>query len=395
LGGPASVAFNVNNIGEAVGASRSPSLLILEDRAFITTAAGPMMDLGLGDGANALDINDQSVVAGAVWDGSTTFDPFVWSAATGAQLLPRLNPTGYSVAYGINNQGQVVGRGQATNGEVHAILWEGGAPRDLGTLGGTFAWGWEVNEAAQVAGWGSLASGALRAFLWSEQAGMQDLGAPAGGRSFAYDLNDAGQAAGAELDAAGRSFPVVWDPGQPARRLPVPSGWSGTARGINNRGDVVGQVFDPSLTQRSARLWTAGGDVVDLGAAAGTVFSSAWAISDLGHVVGDAGATQLGQTATLWIVDLPDPDPATATSTLSTAVANLVAAGVLGSGMAKGLQAVIDLASEAIAAGRTGQANGLLSAFLRRVDALVRSGALNAAQAQILIDTAQGAIAQL
>ena len=41
-----------------------------------------------------------------------------------------------SVAYGINNGGQIVGESKIASGAFHAVLWENGTMTDLGTLGG-------------------------------------------------------------------------------------------------------------------------------------------------------------------------------------------------------------------------------------------------------------------
>jgi probable HAF family extracellular repeat protein len=44
-----------------------------------------------------------------------------------------------SLAYGINDAGQIVGWSHTLGGESHAVLWENGesAPKDLLTLGGS------------------------------------------------------------------------------------------------------------------------------------------------------------------------------------------------------------------------------------------------------------------
>src|SRR2546428_10824145 len=46
-----------------------------------------------------------------------------------------------SIAFGVNNVGQVVGDSNTTTSGIrpHAFLWQNGAMTDLGTLGGTFS----------------------------------------------------------------------------------------------------------------------------------------------------------------------------------------------------------------------------------------------------------------
>jgi probable HAF family extracellular repeat protein len=75
-----------------------------------------------------------------------------------------------SVAFGINDRGQVAGyafgpAGSNPAGFVHAFLWLGGTTTDLGTLGGTYSVANGINDRGQVVGVSSTASGLEHAFL--------------------------------------------------------------------------------------------------------------------------------------------------------------------------------------------------------------------------------------
>ena len=82
---------------------------------------------------------------------------------------------GNTVAYGINNRGQVVGAGHPDNGNGYAFLWQNGVMSDLGTLGyfGTEAYG--INERGDIIGFSPNTSAHDHAFLW-RQGVMSDLG---------------------------------------------------------------------------------------------------------------------------------------------------------------------------------------------------------------------------
>jgi len=80
-----------------------------------------------------------------------------------------------SVAYGINDSGQVVGSAFTSTSSQHAFLYSNGTMNDLGTLGGSSSYAWSVNDSGQVAGVLSTSSGYFHAFLYSNGT-MEDLG---------------------------------------------------------------------------------------------------------------------------------------------------------------------------------------------------------------------------
>ncbi len=65
----------------------------------------------------------------------------IWNGATPTDLGTLGGR--YSLAYGINDSGQVVGYSETLDGSAHATIWNGTTPTDLGTLlGGLIATPW-------------------------------------------------------------------------------------------------------------------------------------------------------------------------------------------------------------------------------------------------------------
>ena len=116
------------------------------------------------------------------------------------QLLQGLSPgaagSSGSLAYGLNENGQVVGRSyNSVSGVQEAVIWNNGVIASLGTEGIARA----VNNAGTVVG---ETGGALlgfpqgRAFTWSGSGPVQDIGDLGGLWSGAYDINENGVVTG-------------------------------------------------------------------------------------------------------------------------------------------------------------------------------------------------------
>lgn len=249
LGGIYSVAYHLNNRGDAVGYSQ------------IT--------------------------------GSAVYDAFLYSNGIMTDL-GTLGGSG-SQALGINNTGQVVGFSYITGnnpfngaGIGHAFIYSGGVMTDLGTLGGTLtSSAYAINDAGQVVGSAETTGNtAVHAFLYSggvmTDLGALDLGSGSYNDSVATAINTGGQAAGYSFN--GFLTHAFLYSGGIMTDLGTLGGQTGFAFGINNRGDVVGFSQTTGNAFNHAFLYS-GGVMTDLGTLGGT-YSEGFGINDLGEVVG-------------------------------------------------------------------------------------------------------------
>jgi probable HAF family extracellular repeat protein len=216
-----------------------------------------------------------------------------------------------SSAFGVNDRGQVVGcattavvesyawpYGQPCFGpqQSRAFIWQYGAMKDLGTLGGPDALAELVNDRGRVAGWSLTDSTVNPAtgiptqhpFLW-ENGKMRDLGTIGGTAVYLInDLNNRGQIVGGMNVVGDQSFhPFLWD-GVSLRDLGTFGGDFGSADWINEAGDVVGWAHTAGDQAQHAFLWRKG-VLTDLGTVDGDPSSSAFVINSERQVV---GATQ-------------------------------------------------------------------------------------------------------
>jgi probable HAF family extracellular repeat protein len=194
----------------------------------------------------------------------------------------------YSEAFGINNNGQVVGHSDFATGypEYHAFVYSGGVMIDLGTFGGTYSYSEArgINNNGQVAGWSNLAGDEPpHAFLYSGGV-MTDLGTLGGTQSYARGINNNGQVVGFSWIAGDSAIRAFVYSGGVMTGLGTLGGKSSYAWGINNNGQVVGDSYLAGDSVTHAFLYS-GGVMTDLGTFGGTD-SQAFGINDNGQVVG-------------------------------------------------------------------------------------------------------------
>jgi probable HAF family extracellular repeat protein len=150
LGGDWVIAFGINERGQVVGASFTPNG---ELHAFLWQE-GVMTDLGTLGGTSG--------VAQPPLPASCNLQPH--PGAFGGTAVGT-----FSLANGINNRAQVVGRSIAANGEDHAFLWSDGVITDLNSVipagsGWTLIEAASINSSGQIVGFGTI-NGQTHAFL--------------------------------------------------------------------------------------------------------------------------------------------------------------------------------------------------------------------------------------
>ncbi len=303
-------ALGVNNLGQIIGGAPVGGAC---HAVLWEPGSSTPVDLGtLGGDSYALGISDAGSVVGRYgspfYSGNT--NAFVWDTTNGMRELPPLPGNVFGGADSMNAKGQVAGDSSNYSGDpsTHAVIWNGTAVIDLGTLPGvsysaTFGSQSTMNSYGQVVGLsgtvgGSSAGGGYRAFLWtptspnSSSGTMVDLGIVGGARV----INGSGTVGGLIATASGARHSFIWTPA-------TPNGSTGTVidlgtlggtnadgvYGLNDAGQAVGTSQLLGDTVWHAFIFSGGvmGDLNDLiPSGSEWELSQAFSINNHGQIVG-------------------------------------------------------------------------------------------------------------
>jgi probable HAF family extracellular repeat protein len=295
--GDSTSASAINDSGRVVGASSRYNGFIYDGSGFIT---GPN-----GTGITALsmgwssDINNAGQVVGGVVV-PPDLGVFIYSYITGPNGEGRASIESlggdYTLAYGINDAGQVAGwsyAGQVAGRPLqHAFITgpNGVGTTDLGLFGGSDSRAIDINNTAQVAIEADI-DGSTHAFITGPNGqGMTDLGTLGGASSFVSGINDSGQVGGRSETATGSEHAFITGPnGHGMIDLGTLGGSFSDAVDINEAGQVVGSSETATGSRHAFVTGRDGTGMTDLNALMhlpeGVILTTATGINNVGQVV--------------------------------------------------------------------------------------------------------------
>jgi probable HAF family extracellular repeat protein len=299
LGGPNSVAFDVNGWGQAAGEAEAANpdpdkedfcgfgtFLICQPFVWqngVMSALAPLKDSNGNAGRNAVakGINIFGQVVGMAENTTMDstcppynaasfqfqkyqFEPVIWANDKVQQLVtPGNDPDG--VVFKINALGQAAGSTGTCTGltnigtylyGLHATIWQNGSVIDLGNLGGVAPgfgnFAYDINNWGSAVGASGTSDGSFHAFFWSPATRMQDLGTVQGdAASVALAINDLGDVTGLSVpvnpNASPRAFLRLHGGTMVDLNSLIPAGstlYLFSACAINTRGEIVGIALD-------------------------------------------------------------------------------------------------------------------------------------------------------
>jgi probable HAF family extracellular repeat protein len=273
--------MNTQHISNSIAATAASALMLYATagRASEYTAQD-LGSLGGTPGTVAFGINNNGDIVGSSAVPAEGWRAFLWTECAGMIELPSLG--GSSTAYDLNESRHIVGGSIPRDaGDFHGVLWAGGDMTDLGTLGGEYSVAYRINNAGRIVGQSSTGDGARRACVWNGGP-PADLGTLGGRDSHATGLNGTGAAAGiAILDGGWQAHVVLWTDGTPGSIRDLQ--FDGSANAINDSGMITGSLNAPPYP---GYYWI--NDTLTLLPSLGDGGTEPWDINSSGDIVGQS-----------------------------------------------------------------------------------------------------------
>jgi probable HAF family extracellular repeat protein len=308
LGGTTSEARSINNSGQIAGSAKladGTTRAYIYENSTMTSLGTLPGHVGTKAGSVGMSINSSGQIVG--WSYGLDLRTYFYD---GAMHDLGQHFVGFNQAYAINDNSQIVGAGTfAGSLGTTAFLYSGGVAHDLGTLGtGTSSLAWAINNGGQLVGESTIALGneTRHAFLY-ENDEMFDLGTLGGSTSRATAINNLGQIVGEAANSSNKAHAFLYENGV-MHDLGSLGGNSTTALSINDLGQVVGFGQLAGSTAGRAFLYKDGvmhdmNDLID--PLSGWVLTTAADINDNGLIVGTG--TIGGQLHAVLLTPVPEP----------------------------------------------------------------------------------------
>lgn len=383
-----SEAFGINDLGQVVGHSTNwqgggINFAVLWNSGVIT-------DLGTlgGVATYAYDINNVGQIVGWSQDSiNRNILPFIWENGIMRELSLPYPLNSNSIAYGLNDSGIVVGEGHG-----NAIVWHDNTYTDLG-VGSAKA----INNLGQVVGWRETPDSSQHAFLWQNGV-FTDLGDLGGGRSIAFGINDAGQVVGESATVAGPPRAFLWQNGvMTDLDSTIPAGYCSEAFGINDVGQIVGHRFNcGNSTEEYPMLWE-NGVATQLGTLGGS-FGGTSAINNKGNISGYSRYNDMYPNevhATLWTVPILPPTPQQQIQGTVNQVQSFINSGVIPNGSGNALESKLDSATKKLNDGKIEQTRKVLLGFIKEIEGMMVKKVISQTDGTTLINSTNAILSQL
>ncbi len=224
---------------------------------YLTGSTQQLGTLGNGRDSRAYGINNNGKIVGwsnTLADGSD-HKAFIYDTATDSMeaLQGPMLGGARSFAFDINDSDQIIGTATTANGSANAFIYQNGVATNLGSLDNSgYSEARGINESGQVTGFSLDKNNNYTAFIYDDVNGMQSLGG-FGGDSEGYDINSHGDVVGKAKDVDGNNIAFLYSKGQMYNLFSLLSAedqelWKELREGfaINDDGDIVGR----------GRIWT-------------------------------------------------------------------------------------------------------------------------------------------